>query len=441
MGKKMSRTKQILTGTRGAVAIIVAVVTMFVLLGFAAFAIDFGYAYVVKNELQNAADAAALAGASVLFSDNGRCLAAGSPYSCCSGSKTGSCDPGVIDVANVTTTAQEVAARNKSGGAPVPVPTVEIGHYAFAASPASPGDFTPTTTYTQIIDWVTRDFSDLNGDTAFINAVKVTVSRTDVPRFFSRIWSSAPLALTVQATAYVGFAGSLEPGAADQPIAICKQSITDKDGKYTACNTGRMSNSGSDAATHNTSAWTNFTQPCETANKPTVEPLICATGNPKPIRFGSGIGSTGGTVTSILKSLRDNCFKPKTRTQPLNATLPVVDCPKNNPDVCSKVVGVVNVDIVWISEKDADTEAKFAAEDFPPSQMGSWTCPSGYTRVQCWDHFVDHFKLKNVDDLTATYAQKSIYFVPTCTPHEPTGGTGGENYGVLARFPVLVNAR
>ncbi len=61
--------KQLINEQRGAVAIIVAFL-MFVLLGFAAFAVDFGYLYGVKNELQNAADAAALAGASVLFSDN-----------------------------------------------------------------------------------------------------------------------------------------------------------------------------------------------------------------------------------------------------------------------------------------------------------------------------------------------------------------------------------
>ena len=119
---------------------------------------------------------------------------------------------------------------------------------------------------------------------------------------------------------------------------------------------------------------------------------------------------------------------------------PVIDCPANNPSNCSTVVGVVHIDIVWVSEKDADTEDKFAAEDFPPSAMGDWTCPSSCTgsRVCCWNDFVSHFKLENVDGMTATYAAKSIYFLPSCEPHEPTGGTGGNNYGVLAQFPVLV---
>jgi hypothetical protein len=431
-----------LTEQRGSVLIVTALL-LIVLLGFTAFAIDFGNAYIVKNELQNAADAAALAGASVLFSANELCIGSDHPYDCCTGSKAGNCNPSTVDDNNVRETAKAVAAKNYSSGNQAPVPTVEIGHYKFASSRAIPGTFTATQTYQQMTNWETVSFNTLNdydgtgGKPMFINSVKATVSRTNVPRFFSRIWSSSDLAITANAVAYVGFAGTLEPGAADQPIGICAQSIKNDEGNYT-CNTGRMLNSGGNASTHNTAAWTNFTQPCETANPPTLNPLVCGEGNPQPIMLGGRVGSTGGTDTSVLKNLRDNCFKPKTRTEPLNMTLPVIDCPGNNPGNCSKVLGAVNVDVVWISEKDADTEGKFAAEDFPPSRMGDWTCPSGYSRIQCWNHFVQWFKLKNVDDATATYAQKSIYFLPTCTPHEPSGNTGGENYGVMARYPVLV---
>lgn len=51
---------------RGAVAITVAVL-LTILLGFGALAIDVGYLFVVRNELQNAADAAALAGAPCIY--------------------------------------------------------------------------------------------------------------------------------------------------------------------------------------------------------------------------------------------------------------------------------------------------------------------------------------------------------------------------------------
>jgi hypothetical protein len=51
---------------RGAVAVMVAL-SMVALLAFAAVAVDIGHLYVVRNELQNSADAAALAGAPCLY--------------------------------------------------------------------------------------------------------------------------------------------------------------------------------------------------------------------------------------------------------------------------------------------------------------------------------------------------------------------------------------
>ena len=51
---------------RGAVAVMVALLAVFIF-GIAAFGIDLTRALVVRNEVQNAADAAALAGAGVLF--------------------------------------------------------------------------------------------------------------------------------------------------------------------------------------------------------------------------------------------------------------------------------------------------------------------------------------------------------------------------------------
>lgn len=51
---------------RGAVSIIVAIIVLFVLIGIMALAVDVGYLYATKNELQNIADAGALAGAGQL---------------------------------------------------------------------------------------------------------------------------------------------------------------------------------------------------------------------------------------------------------------------------------------------------------------------------------------------------------------------------------------
>ncbi len=63
--KRQTNFKQILNNNRGATAVIVAI-CLIMLVGFAALAVDVGYLYATRNELQNVADAGALAGAGFL---------------------------------------------------------------------------------------------------------------------------------------------------------------------------------------------------------------------------------------------------------------------------------------------------------------------------------------------------------------------------------------
>ena len=65
MHQLLTKNNIILHDQRGAVAIIVAL-CLILFIGFTAFAIDIGHLTVVRNELQNAADGAALAGAGAL---------------------------------------------------------------------------------------------------------------------------------------------------------------------------------------------------------------------------------------------------------------------------------------------------------------------------------------------------------------------------------------
>ncbi len=60
-------TRHSINRERGAIAVIVAIVVVPVVLGFLSLAIDVGYAFVVRNQMQNAADSAALAGANNMF--------------------------------------------------------------------------------------------------------------------------------------------------------------------------------------------------------------------------------------------------------------------------------------------------------------------------------------------------------------------------------------
>jgi hypothetical protein len=212
-------------------------------------------------------------------------------------------------------------------------------------------------------------------------------------------------------------------------------------------------------ATHNSAAWTNFSQPCQTASASSVRPLVCASGNPVTIQLGNGMGTVGGMQTNVYTDLR-NCWLNSSLpmdwrgypTQPWNLTLPVIDCPGNNPGPCSTVTGAVNLSIIWV--KDSGTDSQW--RDIP-LEMSGWQCSiwvskgrpqninalSVSERQQCWQEFATQFSLKTADGtlvgtLTPSQLQKTTFFLPLCAPQELTGTTGGQNFGVLARIPVLV---
>ena len=408
---------QKLRDQQGAVLILVAA-AFILLLAFTAFAIDVGHLFVVRNELQNAADAGALAGARVLYDDYGTSVNIFANQAGYNAATANNSDKISVDV------------HWTSGN----LGDVQRGHWSFTTR-----TFTPNSSLLPVDLWdVTTE--ELDADPDFINAVRVTARREDTPAFsfFAGIFGFNSFNLAATAVAYIGYSGTLGPAEVDQPIAICKQSLL-LDGEY-QCNTGRMLNSGSNDTTHNTAGWTNFSQPCQTANANEMRSLICSGGNPRSISLGYGMGATGGVQDVTLADMRD-CFGPTTRTEPWNMTLPVIDCDGNNVSNCSTVVGAVNINIVWISDKD-----NMEQDDFPPAQMADWVAPTpagaDYTdaeREAAWDDYVTHFNLKNVDDITATYAKKSIYFLPDCTPHELAGKSGGENFGMLAKYPVLVD--
>jgi hypothetical protein len=355
---------------------------------------------------------------------------------------------------------------------------VQRGHWSFTTRTFTPNNATAPTQLWDV-SWETLD-----ADTNFINAVQVTAWRSDptVGSWFAKIFGFQGFLQSATAVAYIGFAGSLRPTDADQPIAICKQSLKENPNDPYQCNIGRMLNSGSNSATHNTAGWTNFSQPCETANASDMQALICTDGNPEMLRFGQGMGTTGGVQDNTIRNL-EQCWRQQADSdndgepdQFWPMMLPVIDCPANNVSPCSKLEGAVYVNIVWIEPRgndyrDAPTEMHdpyetidpwVAADDqtlvtdveqyfvggpgdtfpvFPAGTTVAQVVASGDTvesgKVR-WASFVGHFNLQNADGNYATFAKKSIYFLPDCTPHELVGDSQGENFGVLARIPVLV---
>jgi Flp pilus assembly protein TadG len=424
-------------GQRGVTIVLVAIL-LFVFLGIAALTIDFSHLYVVRNELHNAADAGALAGARFLYNDDGTAVNAGTNQI-------------AFDAA------RENSAIANSGGAIAvdvnwPGDDVQRGHWSFATH-----TFTANESLAPVS--LDRPTADLDSDPDFINAVRVVARRQATPAasFFARLFGYENFELSAEAVAYIGFAGSLRPEDVDQPVAICKQSIVDADGSYT-CATGRMINS-SGGTTTNTAAWSNFSQPCQTASAQSVRPLVCANGNPAALIFGNGMGTVGGMQNNVYGDLRDcwlsapglnNDARGYPR-EPWTLTLPVIDCPENNPGPCSRLVGVVTLHVLWIKQSGTDPHWNDIPLEMRRPNGLMWSCSHGTAingmtdaqRQACWGEFANTFNLHTADgtsvgDLSASDIQKTMFFRPDCEAHEPRGTTGGQNFGVLARIPVLV---
>ena len=163
----------------GSVAVITAICLVF-LVGFVALVVDVGHLYAVRSELQNAADAAALAGARALFPINGYPDATLIPLT----------DPPYCDLA--VTSGRAAAASNQAGG---------VANLATA----------PADVQTGIWNWDAKSFTADAVPSYNINSVSATVRRDAVANQPVASWfayilgvDSTPVnALSVAAVGYV----------------------------------------------------------------------------------------------------------------------------------------------------------------------------------------------------------------------------------------------
>jgi len=189
--KKPNTTYRSLNNKRGAVVVLAAIL-LFVLFGVAAFTIDLGYRHVIRNELQNAADAAALAATSEL-------------------SKIYLTDPSgemtSVDDAPIVTAAQQAAQANYAGEVAnviVNAPDVEIGDWDFECDPRVTNCLSPTLDKPDAVRVTTRRDDKANGP---------------ISTFFAQIFNIDTLAVTAMATAALSGPNIAEP---DIPIGISK---------------------------------------------------------------------------------------------------------------------------------------------------------------------------------------------------------------------------
>ncbi|HEX2768652.1 MAG TPA: pilus assembly protein TadG-related protein, partial [Geobacteraceae bacterium] len=191
----MDTAKLTIIGNNKGFAIVYIVLAIFVLVGCLGLAIDLGHMYVVRGELQNAADATALAGAWALYRDHRNPDAAPA-----------------LDFSRAQMRATNIINKNKSDGVSLADGTIETRCWDLTHKHLEPCDTPPTSHQ--------------------VPAVVVTISRSagnnggPVPTFFAKVFGSNQTPVSSKtAVAVSGFPGSV-PGGALFPMAI-SSCITD----------------------------------------------------------------------------------------------------------------------------------------------------------------------------------------------------------------------
>lgn len=411
---KVQRVSTILDNQRGVSAVIIGI-CLFMLVAFVALAIDVSHLYVVRNELQNAADSGALAGARHLYEED---IFAINENANQIGEQAAIANIG--DNKNIEVLFDPAAPQEGD---------VQRGHWSFN-----------TRTFTRWDDLIPppiwgKSADELDAMVEFVNAVQVIARRDSLPitSFFAGIFGYSGFKAARKAVAYLGASSGWFLSDFDMPIAICAQSLVPPDetwndpnssykdciqgnsdnpaGCALDCNIGRMLNSGSNASTHNTAGWTNFSggtwpgpppeeDSCSTASASDMTNLVddlcnrvcqdaqfdctddSAASDPnfrdccKQFTAGDEIGATGGVQQSTLTSFRDcwigasNCnpddpsdchpinedgaediWNMTVPDEPWAMKLPVIDCPGNNVSNCAELVGAIQVSLMWITRE------------------------------------------------------------------------------------------
>jgi len=185
----------ILTNSRGGVLVLVTLL-LTVLVGVAALAIDIGYISTTKNELQNVADASALAATGELgryYID----ISTDGTYSSAYGDT-------IRDVAS------EAGLNNMAGGMAISVSQVQIGSW----------------------DGDTHTFTNA---TTYPNAVKVSARRAEgangpISSFFAGVFNIDSFDVDTDAVAALTGQGILLPGESKLPLGVSEQWFVDSDG-------------------------------------------------------------------------------------------------------------------------------------------------------------------------------------------------------------------
>ena len=192
--KRNMKTLARLRRKEGVTVVLVALMIV-MLFGFAALAVDIGYGMVTKNELQNVADAAALAATRQL----------GMIYQTMTYDQQQTYVVGAGDEALIRKAAKDIALQNKAGGTAVAIKDSDIiiGTWNPSATPA----LTPTLS---------------QPDAVRVRARRDSIANGAITTFFERVFGITNLSVTAPATAALTGQSTSDPGDLELPIGISR---------------------------------------------------------------------------------------------------------------------------------------------------------------------------------------------------------------------------
>lgn len=334
------------TGNEQGITVVFVAIAIFIILAFVGIAVDLGYMYVAKGQLQNASDAGALAGAGSLYPSN-------------------SSPPGSFPSSPNWTSAQSNATafvkQNKAAGANLTdadIESVQAGYWDLkkkdAADCMKAGDcsgHTPQGICSSDNNPCTSDsgcVQTITAQTCLIQevpAVQVNLVKSGVHSFFARVLGWTEFSTKASAVAVSGFPDAIPPGGLF-PVALSRcmteSYFFNPDGSPktlpTPPETIEIFSPYNQVANCNTGQWTSFKTGDN--NVPTIRNFIF-NGNDTPLDVGDPIWIEPGVKATIYDSIQEYLDAGRDP----NVLLPVVQNVDDSTHSWTPILGFVGFHI------------------------------------------------------------------------------------------------
>ncbi len=334
---------------RGAIVILVAVV-LIALLSFVALVIDIGYGLVTNNELQNAADAAALAGARQLGRIyEGLTATAQQNYVLTSSDRTA-----------IVAKMQNASQSNMAGGQSITIndSDVRIGQWNLQAS-----SLTVTNTTPDAVEITTRRDASAN---------------SPIPTFFARIMGVNSLDVSAKATAALTSASQILSGELSIPIGISKYWFGAQTGGF--CGHAIRFNPTGDLT--GCAGWNTFLEspPSDSEERTILKGLKDGTYQaPQAIAGQTQFNFTGGNLSDQTFNAFNNLYNANQSNDGTWKTFIVVydrnDC--SNPQTTLTIVGFATAIVSSVDVKAKQINANVVCKTVETARGGCIGCDYG----------------------------------------------------------------